>query len=202
DPALPHQAGKVGARAGVDHRRPTHGEDLAAAGLADPDPFGDLADQQLLGFLGRHLRGHELERIRTAWALEGLHADAVEADDHQVAGAHAVHGRGGDAVAVADDDGAVHLRVFHVDPVSADPDLGLEVGGRVEPFGQHTVAIGGLERGVGILHPVGAVQLQLREERGQHVLVIGLNLDTGVARVGAGTANLDVDHAVLGTGID
>src|SRR5205823_11257185 len=42
DPAVADEPGQVGAGAGVDHRRSTHGEDLPALGFAGLDAVGDL----------------------------------------------------------------------------------------------------------------------------------------------------------------
>ena len=101
-----------------------------------------------------------------------------------------------------DDQGAVHLRVVDVDPVATDPHLGGQVGRRVEALGQDAVDVGRHGDRVGLGQPVGAVDLQLGDESGEGVLVGGGDLETGPAGVDVGAADVDVDHAVVGAGVD
>src|SRR5438105_5633091 len=201
-PTAAHEAGQVGAGARVDDGRAADGQELAAAVPAPPDPVGDLADEKILGLLRRDLRRHELEGGGAPGALEGLHPHAVEPYDDVVAGPHPVHGLGADPRRVANDQRAVHLRVLDVDPVTTQANLCREVGRRVEALGKNAVGLARFEERVSGTDPVGAVQLQLGDQRRQHVFVAGDDLDAGPAGVDARSADLHVDDVIVGPGVD
>ncbi len=82
-----------------------------------------------------------------------------------------------------DDQAAVHLGVVHVVPAASQAHPRLEVGGGVEPVGQHAVLLGGRDRGVAVGELVDATRLQAHEEALERLVVGGLDRDAGAARV-------------------
>src|SRR5205823_6710243 len=65
---------------------------------------------------------------------------------------------------------------------------------------QHAVAVGRDQLGVGRVGTVGSVYLQLDQQRGEHVLVLGLDLDEGAAGIDVGLPDPHVEHPVVGPG--
>ncbi len=145
-------------RAGVDDRRPADPQQLQARLLDLTHLQGDLADQQRLRLLTRHLRRHEAEGavgdLGGRWQRD---LDPGRAADDGVAGRH-VGDRHGVHPAVADPQAAVHLGVRHDQPGPAEPDRGLQVGGGIEIVGEDAVArglAGHRLAGVDLVDPMG-----------------------------------------------
>jgi hypothetical protein len=91
--------------------------------------------------------------------------------------------RDGAGALTVDDDAAVHLRVLDRDPVTSEPDHGLEVGRRVEVVGEDAVGLGGPEQDLAGIGRVDAVRLQPHHEAREVVLLLGAHGEDGVRLV-------------------
>ena len=200
DPAALDEAGDVGGAARVHHRRPAHGQHLAAGVVGGADPVGDLLHHERLRLLRAHLAVHELEHRGASLLGRSVDPHTAVADHDLVADAHPVH-RDGAHPATVDDEPAVHLRVLHRHPLAVDEHVGGEVGGGVEAGREHAVAVSGDEREVAGGDPVGAVDLERLDEPVELVL-FALELDARAARIGVGAPDLDVGQVVGDTGLD
>ena len=89
-----------------------------------------------------------------------------------------------------DHDPAVHLLVVHVDPSAAQADLGRLVGRAVEALGERAGDIGRDDLRVLRMDRRGAVLDEVAQDRLERLVVVGLDGDPGVARVGSPHADL------------
>ena len=121
-------------------------------------------------------------------------AQPLPADDDAVALAHVGHRQaaGGGSLRI-DEDAAVHLLVFDVDPFAAEADLRAVVGGAVEAFGEGAVHVGrhghGNRCGATGTAPWSWMASRISSSSSARV---GPDLDAGVAGVGLPLADADV----------
>ena len=181
--------------AGVDDGRAEHGQDLlagrrgcgcmAAAISRTVTPLGFSLETGLAMNSNRFVPRRRLGRED---------AQPLPADDDAVALAHVGHGQAAGGVALRiDEDAAVHLLVFHVDPVAAEADLGAVVGRAVEALGEGAVHVG-RRRSRSPAATTGTAPWSWMASRISRSVSarVGADLDAGVAGVVLPLADADV----------
>ena len=127
------------------------------------------------------------------------HARPRPADDDQVAEFDRRHRYApGGRPARVDADAAVHLLVGDVHPVPAEPDLGAEVGGAVEPVREGPGDVGPGDGAVGGLGGDGPVRVDLGEDALEDLGGVGPDLDADVRRVVLPLADAELLDLVAG----
>ncbi len=191
--ALADQLADVLDAAGVDDGGAEDGEDLLARILGAFHGGGDLAHRHALGLFAGNGAGHELEQVLPRRGLRGKHAQPGATRDDAVAGAHVGHGNAARRRALGiNEDAAVHLLIFHVDPFAAQAHLRAVIRGAVKVFGERAVHVGGHDLAVADGQRGGPVIVDGVEDFTQLVAAVGAHFDAGVAGIALPLADADV----------
>ena len=139
---MTNQLADVADAAGMDDGRAEDCEDLFPRLACAPHGLGDLPDGHALGFLAGDRAGHELEQVLPCRHLRREDAQSLPADHDGVALAHIGHRHARAARAFGiDQDAAVHLLIFDLDPLAVQANLCPVVRGAVEAFGKRPVHV-------------------------------------------------------------
>src|SRR5207248_6774417 len=113
-----------------------------AALARPPHGGGDLADGYRFRLLAGNRARHELEQILAGARFSRKNAEALPADNDLVSLANLGHGDATRRTSLrVDQNTAIHLLIFDIDPFAAETDLRAMIGGAVERFGEGTVHV-------------------------------------------------------------
>ena len=156
-----------------------------------PHLLCNFLDDETLGVFRRNIAAHKAEYFAFTRALGRQDSDAVVTHDHELS---PTDRRGGNhfglGIGRADDDGEIHLRVLHVDPVAIEAHLRGQVSGRVEFRRQNPI---GGRREIGNIvtrGQHGTERLKGQEDGLQFLLRTGMHLETCEGNFVLGATNL------------
>src|SRR6516225_2630748 len=109
--------------AGVNDSWPEDGKDSFTRVLGPSHSGGNFANRNPLRLFARDWAGHELEQVGSRHGIGGQDAQSLPADDNAVPLVNVGHRNApGRATFGINQDAAVHLLVFDVDPFAAQTD--------------------------------------------------------------------------------
>src|SRR5579875_21097 len=171
--------------AGVNNGGTKDSQNLLASLFGAFHGGSDLAHRYAFRFLAGNRTGHELKQVRAGHRLGREDTQSLSAHDDAVTDPHFRHrnAAGGGPFRI-DEDAAVHLLIFHIDPFTFEAYLRAEASGAVKSFGESAVHISGNGLTIADGDRCSSMIVDSIEDFTQLVAAIGADLNAGVAGIG------------------